>query len=167
MDMHPPSASVAVVTGAAGGIGAAIARRLADDGLSVAVVDRDPSGCQAVAEAIVAAGGAAVSAPADVSDHAAVAAAVSHVAETLGAPTVLVNNAGIGAVADVVEMSNAQWDEVIAVNLSGAFYMARAVCPHIVAAGWGRVVSISSISALGDAGRIGYATSKAGLIGFT
>jgi 3-oxoacyl-[acyl-carrier protein] reductase len=167
MDIDTGPRAVAVVTGAANGIGAAIARRLAGDGLAVALVDRDAAGCEATAAAIAASGGTGLSVPADVSDSAEVAAAVASVADSLGPPTVLVNDAGIAAVADVVAMSDEQWDDVLAVNLRGAFAMARAVCPHIIRSGWGRVVSISSISALGDAGRIGYAASKAGLIGFT
>jgi NAD(P)-dependent dehydrogenase (short-subunit alcohol dehydrogenase family) len=80
---------------------------------------------------------------------------------------VLVNNAGIGPRADLVDMTTQQWDTVLGINLSGPFFAARAVCPHMATAGWGRIVNMSSISAVGDAGRVDYASAKAGLVGFT
>ncbi|MFY4716960.1 SDR family NAD(P)-dependent oxidoreductase [Streptomyces sp. LaBMicrA B280] len=157
----------AVVTGAARGIGAAVARRLAEDGLAVGVIDLDEADCADTVAAITSAGGAALAVAADVADEAAVTAAVAQIATTLGPPTVLVNNAGIGPRADLVEMTTRQWDTVLGINLSGPFFAARAVCPHMVTAGWGRVVNMSSISAVGDAGRVDYASTKAGLIGLT
>jgi NAD(P)-dependent dehydrogenase (short-subunit alcohol dehydrogenase family) len=98
-----------------------------------------------------------------------VIAAVSQVVAELGPPTVLVNNAGVGGPdVDIVEMATQQWDTVLGVNLSGPFFAARAVCPHMIDAGWGRIVNMSSISALGDAGLgADYASAKAALIGFT
>lgn len=158
---------VAVVTGAARGIGAATAARLARDGFAVAVLDCDEEGSARSVEAITADGGAAMAVTADVSDEVAVGRAVALIAAELGPPAVLVNNAGYGEPAGVLEMTAAQWDGLLAVNLRGAFLAARAACPHMVAAGWGRVISISSVSALGDDGRAGYASAKAGLIGFT
>jgi 3-oxoacyl-[acyl-carrier protein] reductase len=157
----------AVVTGAARGIGAAVARRLAGDGLAVGVFDLDETDCADTVEAITSVGGAALAVAADVADEAAVTAAVARIAAAFGPPTVLVNNAGIGPRADLVDMTTQQWDTVLGINLSGPFFAARAVCPHMVTAGWGRIVNMSSISAVGDAGRVDYASAKAGLIGFT
>lgn len=158
---------VAVVTGAARGIGAATADRLVRDGLAVAFLDRDVDGSARRVEAITADGGAAMAVTVDVADEVAVGRAVARVAAELGPPAVLVNNAGYGEPAGALEMTTAQWDRLLTVNLSGAFFAARAARPHMVAAGWGRVVSISSVSALGDDGRAGYASAKAGLIGLT
>ncbi|MGW0390617.1 SDR family NAD(P)-dependent oxidoreductase [Streptomyces sp. NPDC003042] len=157
----------AVVTGAARGIGAAVARRLAGDGLAVGVIDLDEADCADTVEAITSVGGAALAVATDVADEAAVTAAVARIAAAFGPPTVLVNNAGIGPGADLVEMTTQQWDTVLGINLSGPFFATRAVCPHMVKAGWGRIVNMSSISAVGDAGRVDYASAKAGLIGFT
>ncbi|MFB7739493.1 SDR family NAD(P)-dependent oxidoreductase [Streptomyces sp. NPDC056112] len=157
----------AVVTGAARGIGAAVARRLAGDGLAVGVIDLDEADCADTVEAITSVGGAALAVAADVADEAAVTAAVARIAAAFGPPTVLVNNAGIGPRADLVDMTTQQWDTVLGINLSGPFFAARAVCPHMVTAGWGRIVNMSSISAVGDVGRVDYASAKADLIGFT
>ncbi|GAA4260341.1 SDR family NAD(P)-dependent oxidoreductase [Dactylosporangium darangshiense] len=158
---------VAIVTGAARGIGAAVAKRLARDGFAVAVIDLREDDCAGTMEAITAAGGSAMAVGADVADEAAVTAAVARVAAELGPPTVLVNNAGIGPRAPLVEMPTAQWDLVIAVNLRGPFLVTRAVCQYMIDAGWGRIVNVSSISAVGDAGRVDYGSAKAGLLGFT
>ncbi|MFI9586417.1 SDR family NAD(P)-dependent oxidoreductase [Streptomyces sp. NPDC052236] len=158
----------AVVTGAARGIGAAVAKRLARDGLAVGVIDLDEADCAATVEAITSDGGSATAVAADVADEAAVTAAVARVAAELGPPTVLVNNAGVGGPnADIAEMTTQQWDTVLGVNLRGPFFVTRAIGPHMRAAGWGRIVNMSSISALGDTGRVDYAGAKAGLIGFT
>lgn len=157
----------AIVTGAARGIGAAVARRLAGDGLAVGVIDLDETDCADTVEAITSAGGAAPAVAADVSDEAAVTAAVARIAATFGPPPVLVNNAGSGPRADLVHMTTQQRDTVLGINLSTPFFAARAVCPHMATAGWGRIVNMSSISAVGDAGRVDYAGAKAGLIGFT
>jgi 3-oxoacyl-[acyl-carrier protein] reductase len=160
-------ARVAVVTGGARGIGAATARRLADDGLAVAVLDRDETGARATAEAIESGGGRARGVPVDVADAAAVAAAVEQVVTALGPPTVLVNNAGVTRDNLLFKLSEADWDTVMDVHLRGAFLMTRAVQQHMVAAGWGRIVNLSSVSALGNRGQANYSTAKAGLQGFT
>ncbi|WFB05933.1 SDR family oxidoreductase [Streptomyces sp. LX-29] len=162
-----PSRRTAIVTGAARGIGAAVALRLARDGLAVGVLDLDEADCASTVAAITGAGGSALAVAADVADETAVNAAVARVAEALGPPTVLVNNAGIGPRAPLVEMSTQQWKTVLGVNLSGPFLVTRAVAPHMTAAGWGRIVTMSSISAVSDADRVDYASTKAGLIGFT
>ena len=164
---HAPDALAAIVTGAARGIGAAIATRLAQDGHAVAVIDLDEADCVQTVEAIAASGARGVAIAADVADEAAIAGAVDRVAADLGPPTVLVNNAGFAHAALVTDMTTKQWDEVLGVNLRGAFFATRATSRHMMDAGWGRMVNISSISAHGDSGRIGYASAKAGLIGFT
>jgi 3-oxoacyl-[acyl-carrier protein] reductase len=157
----------AIVTGAARGIGAAIATRLAADGMSVAVLDLDEAACAGTVDAIKAAGGDAVAVGADVSDEESVATAVDRVAEALGGPTVLVNNAGITRDNLLFKMSTADWDAVMGVHLRGAFLMSRAAQKHMVAAEWGRIVNLSSVSALGNRGQVNYSAAKAGMQGFT
>jgi 3-oxoacyl-[acyl-carrier protein] reductase len=157
----------AIVTGAARGIGAAIAQRLSDDGLAVAVLDLDEAACAATVDTILGAGGRALAVAVDVGDEASVSAAVARVAEGLGAPTVLVNNAGITRDNLVFKMSTADWDSVMNVHLRGSFLMTRAVQEHMVAAQWGRIVNLSSTSALGNRGQANYSAAKAGLQGFT
>ena len=157
----------AIVTGAARGIGAAVARRLADDGLAVAVLDLDEVACSATVAAIRDAGGRALAVGVDVADEQSVAAAVDRVAVELGAPTVLVNNAGITRDNLLFKMTTDDWDAVMDVHLRGSFLMSRAVQSHMVEAGWGRIVNLSSVSALGNRGQANYSAAKAGLQGFT
>ncbi|GAB2681980.1 3-oxoacyl-ACP reductase FabG [Thalassiella azotivora] len=157
----------AIVTGAARGIGAATARRLAADGMAVAVLDLVEDSCADVVREITDAGGRAIAVGADVSDAAQVEAAVARVAEELGAPTVLVNNAGVLRDNLLFKMSVEDWDVVMGVHLRGAFTMAKAVQAHMTAARWGRIVNLSSTSALGNRGQSNYSAAKAGLQGFT
>jgi 3-oxoacyl-[acyl-carrier protein] reductase len=157
----------AIVTGAARGIGAAIAKRLADDGFAVAVLDLDESACAGVVKEIESAGGRALAVGVDVSDEAGVAAAVERVATELGAPTVLVNNAGIIRDNMLFKMTTDDWDSVMNVHLRGSFLMSRACQKHMTDAKWGRIVNLSSTSALGNRGQANYAAAKAGLQGFT
>ncbi|MBW6438893.1 3-oxoacyl-ACP reductase FabG [Actinoplanes hulinensis] len=166
MSQSVPS-RVAIVTGAARGIGAAIARKLAADGLAVAVVDLDEKSGAETVTAIEEAGGRAIAIGADVADKDQVAAAVERTVTELGAPTVLVNNAGVLRDNLLFKMSEDDWDTVMAVHLRGAFLFSRAVQQHMVAAGYGRIVSLSSTSALGNRGQANYAAAKAGLQGFT
>ncbi len=165
--MTDTSSRIAIVTGAARGIGAATARRLARDGLAVALIDLDEASCSPVVDEITAAGGTAIAVGADVSSEDAVVAAVQRIAGELGPPTVLVNNAGILRDNLLFKMTVSDWDAVMSVHLRGAFLMSRAVQGHMVDARWGRIVNLSSTSALGNRGQANYAAAKAGLQGFT
>ncbi|WP_016931584.1 MULTISPECIES: 3-oxoacyl-ACP reductase FabG [unclassified Rhodococcus (in: high G+C Gram-positive bacteria)] len=157
----------AIVTGAARGIGAAVAKRLAGDGYRVAVLDLDESACEDTVSAIESAGGKALAVGADVSDEKSVAAAVEKVATELGEPTVLINNAGITRDNLLFKMTVDDWDAVMNVHLRGAFLMTRAVQSYMVDAKFGRIVNLSSTSALGNRGQVNYSAAKAGMQGFT
>ncbi|QSE86376.1 SDR family oxidoreductase [Rhodococcus koreensis] len=163
----PTTTRTAIVTGAARGIGAGVAQRLAADGLAVAVLDLDETACKTVVAEIETAGGRALAVGVDVADEAAVQAGVERVADELGEPTVLVNNAGIIRDNFLFKMTATEWDSVISVHLRGAFLMTRAVQGYMTKANWGRVVNLSSTSALGNRGQVNYAAAKAGIQGFT
>ncbi len=163
----PADPRVAVVTGAARGIGAAVARRLARDGFAVAVLDLDEGSTAGTVDAVTQAGGRALGVGVDVSNSEQVEAAVQRVSDELGAPAVLVNNAGIIRDNLLFKMSDDDWDAVLGVHLRGAFLMSRSVQKHMTAAGWGRIVNLSSTSALGNRGQANYAAAKAGMQGFT
>ncbi len=158
---------VAIVTGAARGIGAAVATRLSADGFGVGVLDLDASDCANTVEQITGGGGRALAVAVDVADASAVESAVARVADELGAPTVLVNNAGITRDNLLFKMTEEDWDSVLAVHLRGAFLMSRATQAYMTKAGWGRIVNLSSTSALGNRGQANYAAAKAGMQGFT
>jgi 3-oxoacyl-[acyl-carrier protein] reductase len=158
---------VAIVTGAARGIGAATARRLAADGLAVAVLDLKEADGAATVDAITAAGGHGLAVGADVSDSDQVAAAVERVASELGPPAVLVNNAGVLRDNLLFKMTDTDWDTVLGVHLRGAFLMSRASQKYMVDQRFGRIISLSSSSALGNRGQANYSAAKAGLQGFT
>ncbi|MCX5042946.1 SDR family oxidoreductase [Aldersonia sp. NBC_00410] len=158
---------VAVVSGAARGIGAAIATRLAADGLAVGVLDLDEGACGTTVDTIKAAGGSAVALGADVSDEASVEAAINRLAEELGGPTVVINNAGITRDNLLFKMPVSDWDAVMNVHLRGAFLLTRAAQKYMVDAKWGRIVNLSSVSAQGNRGQVNYSAAKAGMQGFT
>src|SRR3954449_11043156 len=165
--MSATTARVAIVTGAARGIGAATARRLADDGFAVAVVDLSEADAQGTVGEIETAGGRALAVGADVGDSEQVQVAVDRVAAELGPPVVLVNNAGVTRDNLLFKMTDADWDLVLHVHLRGSFLMTRAVQQHMTEARFGRIINLSSTSALGNRGQANYATAKAGLQGFT
>ncbi len=158
---------VAIVTGGARGIGAATAVRLAADGHAVAVLDLDVGAGSDTVQAIVEAGGRALAVGADVAEAAAVQSAVDRVAAELGPPTILVNNAGIVRDNLLFKMTDDDWDAVLAVHLRGAFLASRAVQAHMTEQRWGRIVNLSSTSALGNRGQANYAAAKAGMQGLT
>lgn len=140
----------ALVTGAAAGIGAEICRRLAEDGIAIGVLDLKLEAAQKVADEIVAAGGKAIALAADVSDRAAVEAAVASLREQFGPVTIVVNNAGIASWVPFEEIDDALWDRTMAINLRGPFIVTQTVLPDMKAAKWGRVINISSSSAQSD-----------------
>jgi 2-hydroxycyclohexanecarboxyl-CoA dehydrogenase len=158
----------ALVTGGAGGIGAAVCRVLAARGWAVAVTDRDAAGAERLAAAIAAGGGTAAGFALDVTDDARIPAVVHAAEARLGALGLLVNNAGWDHLQPFVENEPALWDRLIAVNLRGPIHVTRAVLDGMIARSGGRIVVVSS-----DAGRVGsmgetvYAACKAGLVGFT
>ncbi len=158
---------VALVTGAARGIGAAIAQRLAADGMAVAVVDLEEQASARTADAITSTGGRAVAIGADITDERAAVAAVDQAGAELGPVTVLVNNAGIIRDNLIFKMTTDDWDSVLGVHLRGAFLMTRAAQAQMTKVGWGRIVNLSSTSALGNRGQVNYAAAKAGMQGFT
>jgi 3-oxoacyl-[acyl-carrier protein] reductase len=158
---------VALVTGGAQGIGAAVAQRLGSDGAKVAVVDRNESGAQETASAINAAGGTALAVAADVTIRSQVETAVDQVVAEFGAVHILVNNAGVLRDNLLFKMSDDDWTTVLDVHLRGAFVATQLAQKHMVEAGYGRIISLSSTSALGNRGQANYSAAKAGLQGFT
>ncbi|MFA6264112.1 MAG: 3-oxoacyl-ACP reductase FabG [Pseudolabrys sp.] len=158
----------AVITGAARGIGRATAARFAEDGGSVAVIDLDLAAAQESAKAIADEfKTAAVGLACDVTKKDQVEAMVADVVAKLGGIDILVNNAGVTRDNLVHKMSDDDWDMVMGVHLRGAFLCTRAAQRHMVEQKYGKIVNLSSTSALGNRGQLNYSTAKAGLQGFT
>jgi 3-oxoacyl-[acyl-carrier protein] reductase len=158
---------VALVTGAGRGIGAATAKRLAEEGARVTLADLDVEGAQRVAEEITALGSEATAIRCDVSNAADAQQAVTSAIETFGQLDILVNNAGILRDNLLFKMTDDEWDVVLGVHLKGAFLCSRAAQKHMVERKYGRIVNLSSTSALGNRGQANYSAAKAGLQGFT
>jgi 3-oxoacyl-[acyl-carrier protein] reductase len=156
---------VAVVTGGARGIGAAIAVRFAEEGACVAVLDLDEDAASTTAAGLGAEKAAGVSC--DVADSDSVRTAVGRVVEELGSVDILVNNAGVTRDNMLFKMTEDDWDTVMNVHLRGSFLMSREVQKHMVAAMYGKIVNLSSVSALGNRGQANYSAAKMGLQGFT
>lgn len=166
---HNLSGRIALVTGAAEGIGYATARRLAQAGAAVAVADLDGAAAARAAEELTRDGATAIAVTVDVSDELAVRAMVRTVQEGLGDADILVNNAGItGGANEVQDFDITAWDRTIAVNLRGVFLCCRFVLPGMQAKGYGRIVNVASIAGKeGNPRLAAYSASKAGVIGFT
>ncbi len=159
---------IALVTGAASGLGKAIALLFAEEGADLAILDLKAEGAEAVAEQVRSAGRRALAVTADVSDEARVSEAVAQVAAQLGDPDILVNNAGIDTTSTVELMPTSLWDEMILVNLKSVFLCTRAVLPAMRRKGYGRIVNIASQLAQKGAPEMAhYAAAKAGVLGFT
>ena len=158
---------VAIVTGAARGIGAATARRLAGEGATVAILDLAKDGAEEVAAEIAKAGGTAGAYRCDVTDAEAVNDVVDEVVRDHGRLDILVNNAGITRDNLLFKMTDEDWYTALTVNLTSAFLMSRAAQKHMVPARYGKIVSLSSVSALGNRGQVNYSAAKAGIQGLT
>src|ERR1700716_446348 len=157
---------VALITGGARGIGAATAARLAEDGAAIAIADLDGAGAEATAKEIAAAYDVpAIGLKTDVSQAAEVDRTVTQIAERLGSLDILVNNAGVTRDNLIHKMTDEDWDLVTAVHLKGAFLCSRAAQREMVKRNWGRIINLSSVSALGNRGQTNYSTAKAGLQG--
>jgi 3-oxoacyl-[acyl-carrier protein] reductase len=167
VDARPLVGRVALVTGAASGIGRATAVRLAADGAVVGCLDRDAAGADAVASAIRDAGGVAVGLGADIVDPAAVAEAVGRLSSDAGPVDVLVNNAGVPGEGRFTDISFADWRRVLDVHVDGTFHVTKAVLPGMTAAGWGRIVTVVSEAVWLGNQSVQYVTAKAALVGFT
>jgi 2-hydroxycyclohexanecarboxyl-CoA dehydrogenase len=158
----------AVVTGGGSGIGRACARRLAADGLQVAVWDLNEANAQAVAAEITAAGGQAIASKVDVAQRADITAALAAAHARFGPVTVIVTSAGITGFDEFMTITEAHWDRMMAVNLKGTFLSVQAVIPDMLVARWGRVINISSSSTQSGAARmVHYVASKGGVVGLT
>jgi 2-hydroxycyclohexanecarboxyl-CoA dehydrogenase len=159
---------VAVVTGGASGIGLGVARGLAADGLRVAILDRDGAAAEAAADELRSGGSSVLAVDVDVAERSSVGAGFDRIRDELGPVEILVTSAGIESFTPVLDISAEGWDRIIAVNLTGTFTCVQAALPDMLAAQWGRIVTISSSSAQSGAPNMAhYAASKGGVIGLT
>jgi 2-hydroxycyclohexanecarboxyl-CoA dehydrogenase len=159
---------VAVVTGAGSGIGRAIARRLAEDQARIAIWDLNPAGAEETADMIRSDGGAALAIEADCADKSAIHAAAERTRKELGPVAILVNNAGIAPFTPFLDTEDDLFDKVIRINLRGPWLVTKECLPDMLAAGWGRVINITSSSVqTGSPAQGHYVTSKGGLVGMT
>ena len=162
------STRVAIVTGGGRGIGRAIALKLAQHGASIVVNDVALSSAEEVVEEIKAGGGEGIACGGDVSQPQDVSRLVQTATSTYGRVDILVNNAGITRDGLLLELSDSDWDQVLSINLKGAFLCTRGVLRHMLKQRWGRIINIASVVALvGNAGQANYASAKAGLIALT
>jgi 2-hydroxycyclohexanecarboxyl-CoA dehydrogenase len=159
---------VAIVTGGGRGIGLAICVRLSREGAAVAIFERDVEAGRRAAEEIAAEGGSAVAYQVDVSDRAAIDAAVAATRQDLGSPTILVNNAGLAPFKKFRDITRDDLEQIFAVNVYGTFELCQAVLPDMTEAGWGRIVNIASSSAqTGSILHTHYSATKGAVIAFT
>jgi 3-oxoacyl-[acyl-carrier protein] reductase len=159
--------TVAIVTGGAKGIGAGVVEKFVSDGLSVVIADLDVQAAQELSDRLNAAGGSTVAVAADVSSASSATEVVACAADAYGAVHVLVNNAGILRDRLSRHMTEDEWDSVVDVHMRGSFLMAREVQDMMREAGWGRIINVSSTSALGNVGQANYSAAKAGIQGLT
>jgi len=159
---------VAVVTGAGSGMGLAIGQRLARQGHRLALFDLDGDAAERAAAGLSGAGGRAIAATVDVSDRGAIDHALTRVRSELGPVEIMVTSAGLDEFVSFTDLTTAQWDRMLAVNLTGTYHCLQAAVPDMLATGWGRIVTISSSSAQSGARRMAhYVASKAGIVGLT
>ena len=162
------TSKVALVTGAAAGIGAACAKRLAQQGIAIGVLDLDAERCADTVAAIKADGHQAIALGADISDREQVRAALAKLRDTFGPVTILVNNAGVTGFTPFAEITDAEWDLIYKVNVKGIFVVTQEVLPDMIAAHWGRIINISSSSAqTGAVNMIHYSSSKGAVVSMT
>ncbi len=165
------NARTCIITGSGQGIGRAVALHFASRGYRVGLAERNEAAAHAVAAEIAEAGGEAMAIPTDVTDSASVSACVAQVASAFGGVDILINNARWSGLAPtpVQDLSDADWRQAMEVNVTGAFHCIRAAAPHMIEAGWGRIINMSSATVRKPPSRpyVHYITSKAALIGLT
>ena len=166
-DRAPLAGRVALVTGAASGIGRATALRLAEDGAAVGCLDRSGEGAALVANDIAGRGGRALALPADITDPVAVGEAVDRLGAEVGPITILVNNAGVPGGGAFTDVSFEEWRRVLDVHVDGTFHVTKAVLPGMTTAAEGRIVNICSEAVWLGNQSVQYVTAKAALVGFT
>lgn len=160
--------TTALVTGGGSGMGEAICRRMARDGMSVGILDINNDAANGVAKDIINAGGKALAVQADIANREQVVSAIEKVRHAFGPITTLVNNAGIESFTAFDEISDERWDRMMSVNLKGAYIVTQLVLPDMKTAQWGRIVNLASMAAqTGAANMVDYAASKGGIIAMT